>query len=271
MKFNRKRVILAVALCSLMCVAVLYVAQAHYGICLKEGRVLSPEELRQRVLLNLVNFEIQSSSDFNGFIGKNRSLVGIANSVSEIDIKKIMEKIYSENSVEISLELEPLIKEGRYEKAKQYLASQIKEPFILVQYSVNNNVEDGTIYISPNVIKGFYKPAENKKNKLGLIESLRNYIGQFSKSLCGFNNHYYKIPRFSFSRACCDNKLSVEALNEERRKSFEKNIELIEKYKTPGRYIPPHISAISNCGDILIEPHDMGLPIHVLHRVDRIN
>jgi hypothetical protein len=62
--------------------------QAHYGICIKEGRVLSSEEIRQKVLLNLVNLEMQNASIYNGTRGWNSSLVGMANSVSEVDIKK---------------------------------------------------------------------------------------------------------------------------------------------------------------------------------------
>jgi hypothetical protein len=175
-----------------------------------------------------------------------------------------MEKVYSEKQVEESLELEPLIKEGRYKKTKPYSSEQINEPFVFVRYSKNEKDETGEILISSNV-EDVSESKVDKKVRQGLIKSFLMKIENFYTSLCGFNNYYYQIPRYFFTRPCCDETLSDEIMNKKRRKFFEEKMGFIEKYQTPGRFKVRSIATISNCGEILTEPNDMGWDTRHIH------
>jgi len=249
-----------------------------YGVCLKKGRVLSPEELRKEVLLSFVNIGIYNRGAIAEFMPGDFHRIAIGNSVSEVDIEKILEKIYlGETSIEESLGLEPLGGIRPYRRAKPLSVEQIKEPFIFVSHeSVTSRATDdsglkivkgstkGSIFISSSFQEVSYE-RKGFFSKLGLIRYLFEDPYYFFMALRGYNNHYYYNQAYAFNRECTDemfaDKNLQERCREKRREGYEQGI---ESFKNPQ---PSRNAAmvISNCGCILTGPNEMGHRIrHIL-------
>jgi len=248
-------------------VALLYALQS-YGVCLKKGRVLSPEELRKEVLLSFVNLRIRNRNAVAEILPGDFHRVAIGNSVSEVDIEKILEKIYlSEKSIEESLGLEPLGKIRPYRRAKPLSAEEIKEPFIFVRYESDTTYAPGLKIVKGSakgsfVISSSFQEVDYDRkgffSKLGLIRYFFKNPNYFYKILCGYNNYYYDFLGHSFNRECTDDMFADQNWQQECRKKRREGYEQrIEKLKDPQ---PPSVTAIqiSNCGTILTGPHEMG-------------
>jgi len=265
---SKKRLVISVIL--LVCVALmsLYVVQSM-GVCLKEGRVLSPEELRERVLQSFVKLRIQYAIDADGFNGSGRYGVGIVNSASGVEIEKILEKLYSsEKSIVESLELEPPVvgdlSKREYGRGDLYFAKQTNEPFVLLSYARESSYitstekkigkTEGRIWLSSDIQKVDYDRIEKKL----LVK--QGFIKSFINGLCGYNNHYYQMKFYYFRLDCDSSVFANEDLQKEckeiRRQYFEQSIERQSDYIFSNH----GIIAISNCGDILTQPHDNGMP-----------
>ena len=259
---SKRRLVISVIL--LVCVALisLYVVQSM-GVCLKEGRVLSPEELRQRVLLSFVNLAVRNESALAGTSMGNNIGYGISHSVSEIDINKLLEELHiSEKYIKDSLRLNQRDMQGLF------WADEIKEPFLYVElYKEPGNsykggrvggYVTGAIYISSEIQEKNYRRTAGAFNKQWLIGDILKEFKVLLNGLCGFNNHYFEIKGYYFRRECTEEMFANENLQEEckekRRKAYETNL---KNMKEPE---PIRFAAISNCGDILTESHDMGLP-----------
>jgi ribosomal protein L35AE/L33A len=204
----------------------------------------------------LINLNIQTASDNNDYLGYYFK-VGIINSALEVDANKILETIFITNqSIEESMGLETLVKRSSERKAGRYSAEQIKEPFILIKYHDGRDSEQASVYISTDIKKADIEGRVYKFDKQKLSEIFRKRAQIFYNGLCGYNNHYYYISRFGFRR-------SKKVTNESYLVEIENRQKDLERYigtKLAPHARPPGIAAISNCGDILTEPSDMGMP-----------
>ncbi|MCL2644568.1 MAG: hypothetical protein FWD51_03820, partial [Betaproteobacteria bacterium] len=217
MRLIKKLLKISLVLCLSACVAValLYALQS-YGVCLKKGRVLSPEELRKEVLLSFVKLEIHNSDAVIGYRGSSGvPRVSIGHYDPEVGIEKILEKIYlGETSIEESLGLEPLGKVWKQKKAKTLSEEQIKEPFILVIHeSVTSRATDdsglkilkgstnGAVFISSNLQEEIYE-RKGFFSKLGSVRYFFENPNSFYNTLCGYYNNYYYNQAYAFSREC---------------------------------------------------------------------
>ena len=261
-------------------VTLLFVLQSN-GVCLKKGRVLSPEELRKEVLLSFVNLKIHNREAIAGFMPSDFRRISISNSASEVNIEKLLEKLYlSETSIEKSLGVEPLGGIRPYRRAKPLTAEQIKEPFIFVSYEsdttyapglkITGGSAKGAIFISSDFQEEVYK-RNGFFNKLGSIRNFFKNPSSFYNTLCGYYNFYYYTHAYAFNRECTDEMFAdknwQERCRKKRREDYEQHIENLKDIR------PPHttVMLISNCGGILTVPHEGGFSTRYIAWTYRAN
>jgi hypothetical protein len=242
-----------------------YITQEK-GVCLKEGRVLSPEELRRRVLLSLVKNRVEKTIFYGKKCDTDYVVTGIGSSAPETDIRKILKTaLYNEKSVEENFGLEMLVLGRRNIPAQKFDFDSIVEPFLLVTFDKRDS-DGGGLCVSSDVQEvGFSEletgePAEKWK--------LTRY-----ERLLGYGNHYFRIYCKPFRDECCDNRLKTDRrmtpdnyIMRKRRAYFE-TLSFLD-YSAKIDLEQPHAVIISNCGDILQEKpeKDLGCSIYRITR-----
>jgi hypothetical protein len=248
---SRLFIISALSLCILAVTATLsiYYAQGQ-GMCLKSARVLSEHELRQAVLINLINSTVENTLAYNWNRGNDYGWVGIGSNspAQEIDIQKIINTSFNnEKSFEENFGIKVLLN-GRMEK--KITVNQILEPFLLIDYDTRPN-GTATIYPSSDIREiPFAKlKAENKADAKHLITRY--------KQLLGYGNHYFSINFFIIGRECCDNrdKDSKEYL-EKKQEIYDLSISSADLEQRKMLGIDPFTTVVSNCGDIMKNDND---------------
>ncbi|MDR1228218.1 MAG: hypothetical protein LBK55_04240 [Azoarcus sp.] len=248
-RFLRSRLYLALAIvfCALVPTSTLtiYYVQTQ-GMCLKAGRVLSADELRQAVLMDLVVNEIEDLFAYNWREGGDYFLVGINSPVQETDIQKIINTSFNNGkSLEENFGLKIILK-GR--KKENYTSHDMIEPFTLMAYSLYGG--DATVYLSSDVQEMAFA-----KLDAGSQSDVPRKITAYRR-LLGYGNHYFDIPSFSFDRKCCDNRdQNDKDYMEEKQQAYDLAIETFRKMATIEDYPPKFYAIVSNCGDILRTRH----------------
>jgi hypothetical protein len=247
-----------------------YHAQSQ-GVCQKYGRVLSKEELRKEVLVNIVNFYINEGYSYNSWIGINSP-------AQETNLLKLVEAAYHSNkSFEENFGLKVLIKgqsidgvqsespkeplmlsifgkfimikpklEGKFQNIT---VDQLHEPFILMRYSPSSP------HVFVHVSTYINEIAYDDLDTVNHIAALR--MKGFFTTLSGYGNHYFYIGRqgrFVFPRKCCDNNNYGSDPQKERQEAYEEAVKYISIFMQkpiPQREDPyPEIAMVSNCGEI---------------------
>ncbi|MDR2093213.1 MAG: hypothetical protein LBP58_07870 [Azoarcus sp.] len=236
-------------LCTFVLTAILpatYYVQTQ-GVCLKAGRVLSEEDLRKMVLINVVNNEVKNAFQYNWKGGHDRLWIGINSPARETDLRKIIDTSYNNGkSIEENFGIKILLEGRNNGKYKILLADQLSEPFILVSYEPRAN-GSAMFFISKSVQKISYTDLKSEHK-----EAANTEIG-FLKKLFGYGNHYFRFspPSFiTFGRECCDNRdQDDENYLEKKQEVYTRAISSIVEYAKI-RDSSPSIATVSNCGNI---------------------
>jgi hypothetical protein len=220
-----------------------YYAQTQ-GVCLKKGRVLSEEEMRKIVLLNVVNFYIQDTYYRALRWDNDNTWIGLNSPAQETDLLKLVEAGYhSGKSFEENFGLKVILKGQNAWEYEPLTAEELIEPFIFMIYKKTLH-GDVNSFISTDIEKVAYKELPSF-----VQDSAQNKINLYTK-LLGYGNHYYNIYRGFFSRLCCDNKTdNVNDFINEKRKAYEQSISDITEFRKPRL---PVTIMVSNCGDISV-------------------
>jgi hypothetical protein len=252
LKLNRTFAIVLGAI-ALLVISPTYYAQTQ-GVCLKSARVLSDEELRKAVLVDMVNITVRQAYDATRTTDSDYYWVGINNAAQETDIKKLIEASYNNGkSFEENFGLTVLFagRKAASWGAKKYenlTSDQLIEPFILMTYAQGRRDADAQFILS-NGIKEI--PFEALSDKLK--KSAADEIG-FEHKLLGYGNHYFRIYSPSwllFEQNCCDNSgQDAEDYQENKRKAYSRSLKGITSHAEMMED-SPFIIKVSNCGDIL--------------------
>ncbi|MDR1228229.1 MAG: hypothetical protein LBK55_04300 [Azoarcus sp.] len=245
-RFFRSKLYLALAIvfCALVPTSTLtiYYAQTQ-GMCLKAGRILSADELRQAVLMDLVTGEIEHLFAYNWEEGGDYFWVGINSPAQETDIQKIINNSFNNGkSFEENFGLKVILK-GR--KKENYTFSDMKEPFMLAVYSPQSSGDAG-VYLSSDV----QEIAFAKLDAISQADVPRKITAY--RRLLGYGNHYFNISFFSFGRKCCDNRdQGDEDYMEKKQQAYNLATDTFRNMATIEDYFPEFYAIVSNCGDIL--------------------
>ncbi|MDR0563422.1 MAG: hypothetical protein LBG78_00610 [Azoarcus sp.] len=224
-----------------------YYAQMQ-GVCLKTGRVLSEEELKKAILVNMINFYIKDYYNYNWRHGNDSFWVGINSPAKETDMRKLIDDAYqSENSFENNFGLKVLLKGRNAGKYEKITADQLQEPFIFMLYEKGRH-GSATAFVSTHFKKISYQELE--KNLQFAAQKRIN----FYTTLLGYGNHYYDFGGsfvYDFHRVCCDNKTDEGYSDYLKVKKEAYEMALQSMTNSPGHEIR-HIGMVSNCGDILL-------------------
>jgi hypothetical protein len=243
----RNKWLFRIAIALLLLVPILlspvYYAQTQ-GVCLKEGRVLSEEEMRKIVLLNVVNFYIQDTYYRALRWDNDNTWIGLNSPAQETDLLKLVEAAYhSDKSFEENFGLKVILKGQNAWEYEPLTAEELIEPFIFMIYDKFPR-GDVVSFISTDIEKVHF----NKLDENVQVTARRK--ATLYKKLLGYGNHYYYIYNEGFHRLCCDNsKDDVDTLPNDKLKAYEeakKDIIASRKHRTPIRIM------VSNCGDIAV-------------------
>ncbi|MDR1228230.1 MAG: hypothetical protein LBK55_04305 [Azoarcus sp.] len=246
-RFFRSRLYLALAIvfCALVPASTLtvYYAQTQ-GMCLKTGRILSADELRKAVLMDLVTSEIEDYFAYNWEIGNDAFWVGISSPAQEMDIQKIINASFNNGkSFEENFGLKVFL-QGR--KKENFVSHDMVEPFLLVVYSSLSGGGGATVYWSSDV----QEIAFAKLDAVSQADVPRKVTAY--RRLLGYGNHYFNISFFSFGRECCDNRDQDDKDYMERKQGdYDLMTERFARMAASGDPFPSITAIVSNCGDIL--------------------
>jgi hypothetical protein len=253
----RLRVIMILVALAVVMSPLLYVAQEQ-GVCLKAGRVLSAEELRRRVLLNVISHEIENTISINRRRDGDHSQLGIASPARETDARKLLDiSFYSEKSLEETFGLEMLVLGRRNIPAKDYDLTNTKEPFILMSYDTRSEGVDA--YISSDI-------REIKLTEFEIAHELRNkYEFSWYERLLGYGKHFFNIPIADVVRSREVYQLSNKYTEQERyaRQEQERHAYQEQKHRAYVQLTRPeflaimaaerkHLAMVTNCGGLLV-------------------
>ena len=223
-------------------------SQVDAGVCVKEGRVLSKEELRQAVLQNFIDIEQENFRIWYYDVTNYSSRVGIIRNPKDTDIRYLIDQAYLGDK---SFTENFGIDEFKPEQTIQI--SKIREPFMLVFYGFEPN-ELSSFYISteiqpiddPMKIEFFQKPYTP-----GVYDSLR-----------GFGKHYFRFSYTMVDKICCGNEIPREWSREKQLIKKEKAYRSLifhDGLLTHKNFVP-----VSNCGELLTSraPNGWGYKIH---------
>ncbi|MDR2093432.1 MAG: hypothetical protein LBP58_09000 [Azoarcus sp.] len=238
-----------IALCALVPTVILpatYYAQTQ-GVCLKAGRILSEEELREAVLVNIVNSEIETAFHGNWKGGHDRNWVGIGSPIQESDLRRLIDKSYnSDKSIEENLGLEVLLEGRNKGKYKILVSKHLTEPFILVNYEPIQNGR--MVFFSSENAQGVSFDDLNAEYKEIAKREMTLY-----RKLLGYGNYYFHFYTPSFitlERECCDNRnKDGKDYLKKKREAYERAVLSITTHAKI-RNLVPTIAAVSNCGNI---------------------
>ncbi|MDR2031305.1 MAG: hypothetical protein LBP86_03395 [Azoarcus sp.] len=224
-----------------------YYAQTQ-GVCLKAGRILSKEELRKAILMNVINGEIENIFRYNGTRGNGLFFVGISSPALETDLRKIIDVSYiNGKSIENNFGLNILLKGNKKEKYKTLTVDQILEPLIFITYETSPS-GDIIFFSSIDMQEIPFLDLDAKHKAMAESEM------SISKRLLGYGNHYFyfRTPSFiTFKRACCDNRdQDSESYLEEKQKAYNDAISSIARHAEIRESVST-IAVVSNCGNFL--------------------
>jgi hypothetical protein len=241
----------------------LYIMQTN-GVCLKAGRVLNAEELRRRVLVNLLKYDIQNATTINRQSDSDWYWLGIASPTEEVDIRKLVEmSFHNEKSIEENFGLEMLVRGRKDIPAKNFDVEKIVEPFLIMSYETSN-FDWGGVSVSNDIremaITGHGAIKLREKDKPSWYERLR-----------GYGNHYFYMPSKMVFRQCCDNRksrfISQDEYLEQKRDSY---IRTLSSWNFAAKLGAEHygVAVVSNCGNLLtFETNDSGSSRDIIKRV----
>jgi hypothetical protein len=248
-RFPRSLIVkIAIGSLSILALSMFFLWRVHQGksdICVENGRILNPGELRQAVLQNLVNIEVEATNVQEGLFNAGTEWVGIVRvpeeaprDSTEVYIKKIMEKAYKNDlSFEDNFSIEVIAP-----SENGFDVSRLEEPFMLVRYSTRPH-GSATFYMSTDVRAA----VPSWQPKTSLFERFR-----------GFGNHYFLIKRIFINRECCDNRdygRKREKYLDDKRKDYMASLENFDR----GIAVHDNFVMISNCGDIRTEKSEDGM------------
>jgi hypothetical protein len=245
-RFLRSRLYsaLAIVFCALVPASTLtiYYAQTQ-GMCLRVGRVLSADELRQAVLADLVTNEIEDHFAYNWEEGGDYFWAGINSSAQETDIQKIINASFNNGkSFEENFGLKVILK-GR--KKESYTFHDMKEPFLFVLYSPRSSSNTG-VYLSSDVQEIAFAKLD-ARNRVDVPRRITAY-----RRLLGYGNHYFNVSSFSFDRECCDNRDQDDKdYMERKQEAYDHATETFRNMAAIEGYFPKTYAIVSNCGNIL--------------------
>lgn len=242
---------LALALCTLapLTVSSVYYAQ-NQGVCLKSARVLSDEELRKAVLVNVVNDVVRTSVQGNLSSGNDYNWVGINSPAQETDIKKMITAAYNNGkSFEENFALKVLVAGHQTRKYELFTSDQLIEPFILMTYTPGLRDGIAWFFASEHVKELGFNELNDK-----IKESAQSEI-TFPQKLLGYGNHYflfYSSTWLTFEQECCDNRNhDRDDYMEKKRKAHSAALASITEHAEITNLFPK-IAKVSNCGDVLM-------------------
>jgi hypothetical protein len=257
---SRLFIISALSLCIFAVTATLsiYYAQGQ-GMCLRSARVLSEHELRQAMLINLIDSRIEYLSNWESI--HDYDWAGISSPTQETDIQKLINTSFNnEKSFEENFGLKIILK-GR--KKEKFTPNQISEPLLFVEYGTRPNGW-AWIYSSSDIQKVAFAQIK-AKNKTNINRQITRY-----KRLLGYGNHYFRFNFSIISRECCDNrdKDSKEYLAR-KREAYESSISSIDPtFQKTMKEDSPSVIMVSNCGDIMKDNNGHFSYLGVIHRDD---
>ncbi|MDR3054116.1 MAG: hypothetical protein LBU53_01755 [Zoogloeaceae bacterium] len=205
-------------------------SQVSAGVCVKQGRVLSEEELRQAVLQSLVDYEVENASIYNYGTESSRTLhVGIIRNPEEQSVPKLMEQAFlGEKSFKENFGIEDIYQDFDWK--------ELKVPFILIKY-ISGSQGIAGLYITTEIQR-----IDNPEQ----IDTLSNkYKPNLYEQLQGYGKYYFRILEVAIQQDCCGNEVPMEK-KEEIYKSSLSILNSSLSLATP-RYITP----VSNCGELL--------------------
>lgn len=232
--------------------------ESKTGICKTQGRVLTEHELRQAVLQNLVNIDVEATNVHERLFNTDRDRTGIVRIAPEVKIdqteyyiKSLVEKSHNNKlSFEENFSVEVIAPGHGID------VSRLEEPFVLVTYSTDTG---GALFIFSTDVRQV--PPPNWASKVSLYARFQ-----------GFGNHYYRIKCTSIDLKCCDNRtypyrFSHDEHLAKKEKAYLGSLRNIDsKLAVHDRYV-----AISNCGDIPTENSDNGMDqyfVKFMHKGD---
>jgi hypothetical protein len=237
--------ILSIALCALAIVVIssVYYAQTQ-GVCLKSARVLSKDELRGKVLVNVVNHNIKELFQYNMETGNDYFWVGVNSPALETEFRKLVNASFNNGkSFEENFGLKVVLAGRNKGKYKTLTSDQLVEPFISVTYEPRSN---GTaMFFSSDEISEVAFSELSAKQK----EAAKSEI-TVTKKFLGYGNHYFYFnssPFFGFERECCDNRdQDSDDYLDKKRAAYDRTLSAIDSNEENS----PYVVAVSNCGDI---------------------
>jgi hypothetical protein len=241
-------------------IPLLYVAQTN-GVCLKMGRVLDAGELRRRVLLNFIDYNIQNTILLNKGYGSDSFWLGIASPAQETDTRKLVEiSFHHEKPIEENFGLEMLVRGRKDIPASGFDLNGVVEPFLLMGYDLNLNW--GGTYVSSDT-----QEIQVTNKQLG------GYEPTLYERFLGYGNHYFFMPSLLIAPKCCDNRKSYydkshndEYLKKKRRAYIDTMSSL--DFQTKLAVERTVAAVVSNCGALLLtELNDPGFSHDIIQRV----
>jgi hypothetical protein len=219
-------------------------SQVEAGVCIREGRVLGKEELRQAVLQSFQDIRMKNVSTVYYEVTNYSSRIGIIKNPEETDVWKLVDlaylrdKPFNENFG--ITELMP---------GADIRIADLEEPFIFVSYDYQPNGRS-VFYVSTE-IQLVENPDVRKFRKVftDFAEPRKEYELSIYKRLSGFGKYYFRFQDFFVDKSCCGNEIPKGWTREQQLKEKENARQQYLMHRdlfTHESFLP-----VSNCGDLL--------------------
>jgi hypothetical protein len=216
-----------------------WLSRVDAGVCIKEGRVLSKEELRKAVLQSYADHMMESIRAYSG----DGLRIGIIQNPEETEIRKLIDRAYLKEG--------PFVENfgiESYDHTKNIQVENIKEPFILMRYST---------YV-PEFVTGVISTGFQASDDDRLIQHLRfrnpefknRTFPSFYEHIIGFGKHYFKISDFQFNRECCGNDIKKNSDHTQAKQLIRKE-KAYRQIQSEGIGHDFYYAPVSNCGKIM--------------------
>ncbi len=203
------------------------------GVCVDSGRVFSESELRQAVIRNLIQIDVDNANRQKDLFNEIFR-TGIVKSPPKTVIRNLLDEFFDNGkSFEENFSIEVIAPGNR-----GFDLDTLQEPFLLIGYGTMRR-DGAAIMASTDIHKIENSERLQKQHTYSLYERYR-----------GFGKHFYRMKRTLIEKDCCDNnnhgRSEEEYLADKRtayigsKNSFDRNLAVLEL-----------IAQVSNCGAIL--------------------
>ncbi|SFD14339.1 hypothetical protein SAMN05660479_03276 [Microbulbifer thermotolerans] len=223
-------------------------SQVDAGICPAEGRILSGDELRKRMLKDFVRVHVDFTDIYYRILRSGSWRVGISPDLSRVDVKRLIRESYgNEKSFEENFSIDVIAPSELVVTYKESLSIDFpKKHFSLVFFT--DDKSGLARFISTKSVYEIENDDDYKKRyKISLFDRYR-----------GFGKHFYSLKSLIIHKDCCDNKFYRQTIREYMKNKREAYRDTVEEFDR-GVAFHSQVVAVSNCGNVMTEKVENGL------------